>query len=142
MLGIICYPWVTWTMLYANDKKIYENRNKPIKPGVYALYASSSTNKKKQYNEFIQEHSLSISPNDFKNMENKIVGIIIVHKYWHKGDIDYPLNKHANGEYTHLITCYPLPEEEYISGAYKRGQIVYMKIENVEWCNKLLRLCQ
>jgi hypothetical protein len=140
MLGIICFPWVTWAMLYASEKKIYENRTRPIKPGVYALYASSSANKSKQFHAFVQEHNLALIPENFKNMENKIVGIMVVHKYWRKGEEDYPINKHANGEYTHLITCYPLPEEEYISGAYKRGQVVFMRIENTEWRKKLLCL--
>lgn len=111
-------------------RKRFENRTFQIKPGYYALYGSAD--KKPFRKRFLEEHPEEDTP-DFlekvKKVEKKIVGVIEVHRSFKRGSPDYPVDPHANGEYTHSITFTPLPEQEYISGAYKKGQVTYMTLD-------------
>jgi len=110
-------------------RKRFENRSYRIKPGFYALYGSLD---KKAFRErYLSEHPEERT-DDFRSavrkVETKIVGVIQVHRSYYRGDPDYPLDPHAQGDFTHAITFHPLQECDYISGAYKRGQIIYMKL--------------
>jgi hypothetical protein len=80
----------------------------------------------------LEEHPEEDTP-DFlekvKKVEKKIVGVIQVHRAFKRGTPDYPIDPHANGDYAHSITFMPLPEKDYISGAYKKGQVTYMALD-------------
>jgi hypothetical protein len=110
-------------------RKRFENRTWQIKPGDYALYGSAD--KKPFCKRFLEEHPEEDTPDFLEKVakvENKIVGVLHVHRAYKKGDADYPVDPHANGDYAHSITFTPLPEKDYISGAYKRGQVTYMTL--------------
>ena len=121
--AIIFYARVV--LQFMSGEKRYENRSRPIRPGYYGVYAG----KRKLGDSF-----------ETIRIEQKIVGVIHVHDYWKQGDPDYPIDPHATGLYTHKITFYPLPETEYISGMYKRGQVTYMKITDPSAEKSLLAL--
>lgn len=111
-------------------RKRFENRTFQIKPGHYALYGSAD--KKPFRKRFLEEHPEEDTPDFLEKVakvEKKIVGVIQVHRAYKKGDADYPVDSHANGDYAHSITFSPLPERDYISGAYKQGQVTYMTLD-------------
>jgi len=111
-------------------RKRFENRTFQIKPGHYALYGSAD--KKPFRKRFLEEHPEEDTPDFLEKVakvEKKIVGVIQVHRAYKKGDADYPVDSHANGDYAHSITFTPLPERDYISGAYKQGQVTYMTLD-------------
>lgn len=122
MHALIFYSRVV--LQFQSGEKRYENRSRPIKPGYYGVYAG----KRKP-----------ADPSEAAKIEQKIVGAIKVHKSWKKGDPEYPVDPHATGLYTHKITFYPLDEDEYISGMYKRGQVTYMKIDDPEAIHALVK---
>jgi hypothetical protein len=111
-------------------RKRFENRTWLIKPGDYALYGSAD--KKPFRKRFLEDHPEEDTPDFLEKVakvEKKIVGVLHVHRAYKKGDADYPVDPHANGDYTHSITFSPLPESDYISGAYKKGQVTHMKLD-------------
>ena len=122
-------------------RKRYENRDFRIKPGYYALYGSKHKNDcKKRFLEEHPEENTEDLMEKIKQVEGKIVGVIEVQKSWEKGvDEDYPVDPYAQGKFTHLIAFTPLKETDYISDAYKKGQVTYMKLDS-DVSDKLTKL--
>ena len=117
-------------------EKIYENRSFKIKPAYYALYASKTNSKMR--NIFLESYPQMIGPTNretLRAIEGKIVGILHVKQVFKIGDLNYPINPHATGKFTHLIEFIPIPS--YINGDHKQGQIIYMKLSE-ETKQKLL----
>lgn len=111
-------------------RKRFENRTWQIKPGDYALYGSAD--KKPFRKRFLEDHPEEDTPDFLEKVakvEKKIVGVLHVHRAYKKGDADYPVDPHATGDYAHSVTFSALPESDYISGAYKKGQVTYMTLD-------------
>ncbi len=119
-------------------EKKYENRSFKIKPAYYALYASKTNSKMR--NTFLESYPQMTGPTNretLTSIEGKIVGILHVEQVFKMGDLDYPVDPHATGNYTHLISFIPIPS--YIQGEHKHGQIIYMTLSE-ETKQKLLPL--
>ena len=137
--GIILIASVFFAI--SSGRKRYENRTYALRLGYFALYLSKD--KKAFREEFLRDHpeeNFDGLIGSIKRVESKIVGVLHIQKVWKRDDVDYPTDLHATGPFTHLISYYALPKEEYISGHYKRGQQIYMKVNDTEVSDTLARL--
>jgi hypothetical protein len=119
----------TYLPAIMRGEKIYENRSFRIKPAYYALYASKTNQRMRNiFLESYPEMTGWTNREALKEMEGKIVGILHVKQVFKIGDLNYPVDPHATGKFTHLIDFIRIPD--YIEGEHKHGQITYMSISD------------